>query len=263
MAETTKSKMPKGGAKGGTRFPLVALPKALEYCTRLVSKTHAGPLPENIILTGVFDSATSAGKVRASALKQYGLLEGKSSGYSATELAKSIGAAPSNEKAPLIAKAFLAAKVFKTLFDTFHGDEVSTAKIRQKVLGEKVHPDVADKCVGNFIDGAIACALGSASTDGIKLKSLKEVGEKDAEGAETPETVDAVDAKDGDGEESDGKVKEEKAASTTPKVRTEKPSGFSGKRASAPFSIDLKLDASMDPEKLEKLMQVLSKYGAV
>lgn len=76
MAENKKHAPPKGGRKGGTRFPQLGLVKALEYCGKLVSKTHTGPQPESIILPGVFNTSGTVGQVRASALKQYGLLEG-------------------------------------------------------------------------------------------------------------------------------------------------------------------------------------------
>ena len=91
--ETTKRKPPTGGgSKGGTRFPHTALKQALEYASNLVRKTHTAPQPESTILTGVFGNAGPEGQVRASALKQFGLLEGNRTAYQATELAKKIDA---------------------------------------------------------------------------------------------------------------------------------------------------------------------------
>ena len=90
MPETEKptaKKPPKGGRKGGVLFPKIGLKQALEYAKKVVSKTHTGPQPEKTILPGVFGSAGPTGKVRASALKQYGLLEGAVDGYQATKLA--------------------------------------------------------------------------------------------------------------------------------------------------------------------------------
>jgi hypothetical protein len=251
--------MPKGGAKGGTRFPLVGIPKAIEYNARLVSKTHTGALSEDIILTGVFDSATSAGKIRASALKQYGLLEGKASAYTASQLANDIVAAPEDEKAALFAKAFFNAKVFKTLFDTFNGDTVSTAKIRQKALGEDVHPDAADKCVAFFIEGILASKLGVADADGVTIKSKGEIAAAAGPISAAGGTLEGEDENDPANEGTGANAEAE-----TPEVDpTKKQQPVKKRQTSPPFNIDLKLDASMDPEKLEKLMQVLTRYGAI
>jgi hypothetical protein len=69
------AKMPKGGRKGGTIFPRLNLKQALEYSKKLVSKTAVAPQPGATILAGVFNNAGPEGKVRLSALKQFGLLE--------------------------------------------------------------------------------------------------------------------------------------------------------------------------------------------
>ncbi|MBW1298114.1 hypothetical protein [Aquimarina litoralis] len=86
MANNSSSR----GAKGGKRYPKLNLEKAIEYSKRLVSKTHTGPQPKKVILPGVFDSNTWLGGQRLSGTKQYGLIEGDSKAYSASELAKQI-----------------------------------------------------------------------------------------------------------------------------------------------------------------------------
>src|SRR5687768_17074059 len=122
--EPPKKSMPKGGRKGGTKFPQIKLAKAVSYSKKLVSKTHNGPQPASVVLPGVFGSAGSRGRIRASAMKQYGLLKGEAAGYEATQLSKDLDAAPEEEKRPLLRQAFLRAKVFKALFDTFVADTV-------------------------------------------------------------------------------------------------------------------------------------------
>jgi len=62
MTDQQKKTMPKGGRKGGTVFPRLTLGKALEYATKLVSKTHIGPQPPNTVLVGVFGTAKSDGQ---------------------------------------------------------------------------------------------------------------------------------------------------------------------------------------------------------
>src|SRR5260370_24144240 len=145
MGETEKpattKKTLKGGRKGGTLFPKIKLKKALDYGKKLVAKTHTGPQPEKTILPGVFGNAGPGGKVRASALKQFGLLEGTADAYQATQLAKDIDAAPPEDRPPLLQRAFRSSKLFNQIFETFHGDTVSKAKIEQRARGLQVHPD--------------------------------------------------------------------------------------------------------------------------
>jgi hypothetical protein len=179
MAETEKpaaaKKLPKGGRKGGTLFPKINLKQALDYSKKLVSKTHTGPQPEKTILPGVFGNAGGPGKVRASALKQYGLLEGTVDAYKATKLAKDIDAAPDNDRSPLLQRAFLSSKLFKQVFETFHGDSVSKAKIEQRAKGLDVHPESAGECAQLFIDSAVTASLGTVSGDSIVLAKSGEI----------------------------------------------------------------------------------------
>src|ERR1041385_936257 len=115
-----------GRKKGGTKFPRLSLEQALKYSTKLVSKTAVAPQPEATILAGVFGNVSSTGKVKSSALKQYGLMEGTASAYKATQLAKDIdAAADDDDRLPFIRRAMLSPKIFHDLFETFHGDEAS------------------------------------------------------------------------------------------------------------------------------------------
>src|ERR1051326_2738011 len=134
MTEASKpiKKMPKGGRKGGTLFPRINLKSALEYSKKLVAKTHTGAQPDTIILPGVFGSAAAPGKVRASALKQFGLLTGEADAYQATQLAKDIDSTPVPDRIPLMQRAFKSSKLFNQIFETFHGDTVTKAKIEQR-----------------------------------------------------------------------------------------------------------------------------------
>ena len=112
MVEAEKPKTakarPKGGRKGGALFPKINLEQSLEYSKKLVSKTHTGPMPEKTLLPGVFGSATNPGKVRASALKQFGLLEGSAQArQGATKLAKDVDASTDGGRASLLKRVFL------------------------------------------------------------------------------------------------------------------------------------------------------------
>jgi hypothetical protein len=140
MSEETKNQTQKGegkdgatgGSKGGLRFPQISLKDAHGYAKKLVSKTHTGSQPASIILTGVFGSGTNPGKIRASAMKQFGLMDGLAEAYSASSLAKKLVAAPLDEQPTVLRTAVLKPEVFKSLYETFKGDRVSVAKIRQQ-----------------------------------------------------------------------------------------------------------------------------------
>ena len=242
-----KKTMPRGGRKGGTRFPQIALEQAIGFAKKLVAKTHTGPQPEQIILKGVFNSSGPQGQIRASALKQFGLLEGESSAYTATSLARNVNSAPSEELQPLLQQAFLSPKLFKDLFDTFQSDTVSAAKIRQQALKLGVHPDNGDRAVELFVESAVFAGVASHGGDEIHISATALATtepEEDAKPAADPE------------EPSGGGDREEKddggEASTTLRAR-----------GTGQMNITLSLDSTMDPEKLEKYLKLLRDYGAI
>jgi hypothetical protein len=257
-------KPPKGGRKGGTTFPRVGLKKALEYSQKLVRKTHTGPQPEDAILRGVFENVGPDGGVRASALKQYGLLEASAEGFKASDLARNIVAAPPEEQAVLQRQAFLNPKLFKKIFDTYNGDTVSIAKIRQSALGQKVHLDSVDECVRLFLESVVLAGLASQDGDSLSLVQSSSIapaadakddgsavtsneGEAANAGDETAvmtgsgEAEDTVNTRNGGGEPDRGRPRTEKAA----------------------VAVNLNVDSSSDPDKLEKQLKLLRQYGVI
>jgi hypothetical protein len=167
--EKKGKKQTSGGSKGGTRFPRLNLRDALGYSKKLVSKTFGGPQPEATIFVGVFNNKGPEGGVRASALKQYGLMEGDRKGYFASDLAKKIEAVAPEEKADLVRKAFLTPKLFKQMYDTLQPDKVTRAKVRQAAAVVDVHPESLDICVDCFIEGTAHAGLGVKADDGVDL----------------------------------------------------------------------------------------------
>ena len=147
----------------------------MDYSKKLVSKTHTGPQPEKTILPGAFGNAGPVGRVRASALKQYGLLEGAVDAYKATKLSKDIDAALIGGRPPLLQAAFLNSKLFSQIFEIFHGDTVSKAKIEQRAKGLNVHPESAGECAQLFIESALTASLGTVSGDSTLLVKAGEV----------------------------------------------------------------------------------------
>jgi hypothetical protein len=259
MADNEKSaatrKPTKGGRKGGTLFPKLNLKLALDYNKKLVSKTHTGPQSEKTILPGVFGSATNPGKVRASALKQYGLLEGTVDAYKATQLAKDIDAAPDEDRPPLLQRAFLNSKLFNELFQTFHGDTVSKSKIEQRAKGLQVHPESAGECAQLFIESAVTASLGTMDGDSILLVKSGEV-------APSPET-DTGDEIEQPNAERNGDISEEKEEVIVGANEGDTGSGTPQGRDKPGIVLNLTVDPSSDPDKLEKQLRLLRQFGIV
>jgi hypothetical protein len=256
MAETdkpaAKANMPKGGRKGGSTFPRIGLKRALEYSEKLVRKTHTGPQLEDAILRGVFENVGPEGGVRASALKQYGLLEVTADGYCATDLAKEIVAALPEQRNPLLQRAFLTSKLFKKIFDTHNGDTVSTAKIRQNALGLKVHLDSADECVKLFSESVVTAGLGTVEGESIVLVQAAAAIPATGNGG-----GDGVDTERGEA----GTTASVKAAATAKSGAGNPSAPPSGNKPG--LAVTLNVDSSSDPDKLEKQLKLLRDYGVI
>lgn len=253
MVDNKKS-MPKGGSKGGTRFPRLSLKKAHDYAKKLVSKTHTGAQPSEIILPGVFGNAGPSGQVRASALKQYTLLEGTPKAYSASKLAQELNGSTPEELGNYLKQVFLKPKLFKTLFDTFCDDTASRAKIRQQASNLNVHPDSLDECVQVFIESAVYAGFATENGDSIEMHASPTPQEPDGD-ADSVQQEDETEAESmsediSDDEKQDTKNKNENTS-------------LQENLTSTKSNIDIKIDPSMDPEKLDKLLAVLKKYGQI
>lgn len=252
--ETVQRTPPKGKRKGGTRFPRYSLKDALPWAKKLVSKTHLGPEPREVIFAGVLGSASSTGEIKISALKQYNLVEGPAKAYTATRLARAIDAAPDEETMPLLRQAALAPDVFEALFRTFHGDEVTLARLKQRAAELKVHPEETERCAKLYVESLEVAGLVKINGDSIRHLANHEATQSEEVKAEgqletdsetgTEATIDAS---------SDGDDENELAA------------GDSGNslRPRAVFNVNVNLDSSLDTEKLEKQLKLLKSYGAI
>ncbi|WLR98370.1 hypothetical protein [Shinella sumterensis] len=268
MTEEKKVRiMPKGGRKGGAVFPRIALDDALVYAKKLVSKTHVGPQPRDIIYTGVVGAKGGTGDVKISALKQYGFLKGgNKENYSADDLAKRINFAPENEILPLLREAALRPVIFKRIFDAYHGDEISRSKLRQRAADLNVHPDEADTCADLYIatmataklvviEGDRICHVSSIDllpvVDGIESvgvqKNLNGISDNSFDVAINEE--DAL-------QETNAVIEGVGKFSMVPDQNASlKPRSI--------FNVNINLDASMDVEKLQKQLELLRRYGAI
>ena len=242
----TNKFIPKGARKGGTRFPRQPLSNALVWVKKLVVKTHLAPQPQDVILSGVVGNSGSMGQVRISTIKQYGFLEGDSKAYSASSLAKQYESSPPEEKIQILRKAALEPAVFKALFDTFQGDEVSAAKLRQRAAELKVHPEETEKCAENYISSMITAELARVEGDKVihisAAETLKTARNTPPENEDTSNVLN-----------DDENIEEDSESDLTlPKSR-----------ARAVFNVTINLDASLDAEKLEKQLKLLKRYGAI
>ena len=264
--------MPKGGRKGGTVFPRVALSDALQYAKKLVSKTHTSAQPKDVILSGVVGAKSGIGEVRMSAMKQYGFLKGDvKTGFSAYELAKRIASAPAEELTPLYQQAMLRPTVFKRLFDTYHGDTVAKAKLKQRASDLKVHPDETETCVELYMSGMVTAGLVTINGDRVVHKAssdldktdtkIKEPGQIEQDISESPSDEDNVGNKSlGTDTVAGSSAAAERANGALPSDPAGEPNQH-GPRAV--FNVNVTLDSSLDIEKLQKQLELLKRFGAI
>jgi len=257
MSGENKRQMPKGGRKGGRQFPQINLKDAVEYAKKLVSKTHTGAQPEEIILKGVFGSSGPSGKVRASAMKQFGLMSGTADAYKASELGKKLVAAPPEDQPELLRQVLLKPAVFNTLYETFKGDAVSAAKIRQQASTHEVHPDNLDKCVNLFIESVEFAGVGTREGDNIQLQNAPLIPQTTSLDMQPSGLESIAHASGAGGDESS---KTNSIAAPSPTDESPPPRPTSGR---AVIHVNIGLDSSLDTEKLEKQLELLRRYGAI
>lgn len=268
--------MPKGGRKGGSTFPRVPLADALAYAKKLVSKTHTGPQTRDVILMGVIGSKHDKGELGMSALRQYGLLKGDAkSNYVAEDLAKRITAAPPEELMPLHRQAALRPTVFKALFDTFHSDTISKAKLRQRAHDLKVHPDETSNCVELYVASMVTAGLVTvsgeqvthvASADALAPPLLQRDADDESVHFTGERADDGSPAQQSESEAGSGTKAEADCASGG--VTAAAPAGAANQSSvdqtpRAVFNVNVTLDSSLDTDKLERQLQLLKRYGAI
>ncbi len=270
--EKKARQMPKGGRKGGSVFPRLALSDAISYARKLVSKTHTAPQPRDVILSGVVGAKGGTGAVRMSALKQYGFLKGDAkTDFSADTLAKKISAAPPDELVALYREAVLKPTIFKKLFDTFHGDTVSKAKLKQRAADLKVHPDETVTCVDLYVGGMTTAGLVTVEGDQVRHLASNDVAARsaavhaddaelefadgDSESEELDEAANSTDTNDGD------PPKDTPDGVSAVKSPAIKEAVAKGPRAV--FNVSVTLDSSLDIDKLQKQLELLKRFGAI
>ena len=250
--------MPKGGRKGGAIFPRMNLDTAVSHAKRLVSKTHTGPQAKAIIYSGVLDAKGSGGDVKISALKQYGFSTGDAkNGFGASEAAKKLSSSPPEEVAGHYQAAALRPKIFKALFETYHGDLVTHAKLKQRAADLNVHPDQTEACVDNYLASLQLAGLVVPEGDAYRHLSDASLGTlpKPVENHDNSKTSDIGDTNAAAADKEND-----------PEVNAAARGQDMEKRGTSPraiFNVNVTLDSSLDTEKLQKQLELLKKFGAI
>lgn len=245
-------KPPKGKRKGGTRFPRYSLKDALPWAKKLVSKTHLGPEPRDIIFAGVLGSTSTTGEIKISALKQYNLVEGPAKAYTATKLARAIDSAPTEDLPPLLREAALAPDVFEALFRTFHGDKVTLAKLKQRAAELKVHPEETERCAKLYIETLEVAGLVRTNGELIQHVVNQQMPQTDLSAPDQEAGAGAETSEESLGEAAEEEVQDEGLIDVE-----------ANPRPRAVFHVNISLDSSLDTEKLEKQLKLLKSYGAI
>jgi hypothetical protein len=264
----TTRKMPKGGRKGGSVFPRISLNDAVGYANKLVSKTHVSPQPKDVILSGVVGAKTGIGDVRISALKQYGFMKGDvKSDFTADELAKKIASAPHEELVSLYRQAILKPSIFKKLFDTYHGDQVTKAKLKQRAADLKVHPDETSACVELYIAGMEMAQLISVEGDQVTHVSTIEIANNlsNVTDGEPPQNL-PQNQTDNEKCTDESSIHDESGNVTQNAQSSDDEDTVIQATQVMPkaiFNVNVTLDSSLDTEKLQKQLELLKRFGAI
>ncbi len=222
--------------RGGTMFPRYSLKDILQDLGRFVSKTHSDTIDLAQLNSGVFSlkANSGAGKIRLSAMRQFGLVDGVNAKLKASVLARNISNKSGDEKVLHIQKSFLNPKSFGKTFSTFSGDSVTLDKISQYAVDPiRVHPDNGGAFASVFAKSAEACNLGKIEGDSLTLFKNESTSEEVV-------LVKPSHAKD--------KIKKEKLFKT---------------ESQAKANIEIKLDSTHDAEKLKKQLELLKEYGLI
>lgn len=253
----------KRGKKGGTTFPRYGLKHLSSFLKSLVSKTHINTIDIAQINAGVFGVASQSipGKVKCSALKQFGLLEGDYTKFKATELCAKITIADSDEQKSLYETAFKNVKIFVNTVNTFQNSKTEKSKIGQYAVSTlKIHPDMKDDFTNVFVESAEVSGLCTVDGSSIIFNSFQNpIVAKNELSEENNEDEIVEDLEDNDSE--NNKPNSKNVNKNNPGTSQTSSQRKQGQVSNINVNIDV--DPSMDPEKLEKLLKLLKNYGAI
>ena len=235
----------KGGRKGGTKFPNYSLKQIIPCLKELLSKTHAKTITIEQLNAGVFkmNANSPEGKI-----KQY-------SNITSTELSSQIVLASEDEKSNYLKQAVLTVATFKNVFETFQDSSVQKSKVRgYSVSNLKIHIDSSDKFLKSFLDSCEIAKLCSFNGDEVSFISGKDVLVKKNDDEE--KNNEDLGSADDESIEDLGDSSEDENDDFAPATKKDK-------QKTNRANIDLKIDPTLDADKLEKQLKVLRKYGLI
>ncbi|WMT92002.1 hypothetical protein [Pelagibacterium sp. H642] len=177
-------------------------------------------------------------------------MEGGQEGLYASNLAKKLAAAPADEMPPLMETAALKPKLFRALFDTFHGDTVTKAKLRQRASDLNVHPEKLELAVDTYIATLLTADLAAVDDDRVTHKSAAHINAQESSETEP------------NNNDTGGLLPDTNGTSPQVDIPLLDDTPHSS-RARAQVNISISIDSTMDSEKLQKQLELLKKYGAI
>lgn len=246
----------RGKRHGGARFPRYDVKKMASHAKLLVSKTRTTPVPAEELATGVLGhpKRTSSTDMKAAALKAYGLVTGTRQAYQSTELAAELAMAEGPELPPLYCRMLLHAKVFQGAWKACSGRTLTRAKLGSTAttsLG--VAPENEEAFVEVFLSSAQAAGLCTVDGEQVTFDDM-------------PEAEEEADGQDGEAETREAESLDDQKANPSPDEQGLAPPPAPPGAVADPAAranVQISIDEHMDPEKLERNLQVLRKFGIV
>jgi hypothetical protein len=182
--------------------------------------------------------------------------------FSASELAKRLNSAPDDEATPLLREAALTPQIFLKIFNVFHGEEVTRAKLKQKAAELKVHPDATDDCADIYIEAMETSGLAKVVGDKVRHLSQADLVDGQIEVSDEDPGDDVTPGADADSA-GDDQTADSEQVNTDDVKKGKADSTFTGTGPRAVFHVNVSLDSSLDTDKLEKQLALLKRYGAI
>ncbi|HEY3397181.1 MAG TPA: hypothetical protein VGM19_05910 [Armatimonadota bacterium] len=229
------------GRTPGANFPRRTLEEALGYVEGVLNAAGNGTLDEKRLATAVFKlkGVSTLSQVKLAALRQYGLLTGKNAALRPSKLCRELALAEGDKRLLLLQDAFLSCAPFKKLYMNYVKSTPTITNMAIYASTElHINPGKKQEFMDVFVAGLSLAGLGRS--DGEQVEVLE------AAGPAQPDEI-AVESEDEDVISGDGEAPA--TLKTTP--------GRSGP------VIEIKIDPTLDPDKLEKQLAVLRRFGLV
>lgn len=247
----------KRGKKGGTQFPRYSLEHLHPLLKSLASKTHTNTITIEQLNAGVFGVGANSpvGKVKSSALKQFGLITGDYKKIKSSELTSRITMSDGDELKKNLQEAFGKVSVFVNALNTFQNSKIEKSRIGQYAVSTlKVHPDMMEDFTTVLIESAKIAGLCTLEGTTVTFASLSASVKAQNQDTQTDENIESEDNSSENEQESTGNDTNDNSQKTASSKKTGQVSNI---------NVNIDVDPSMDPEKLEKLLKLLKNYGAI